>query len=115
MAKEFDDLKERLKTCTAEDIPELVRVIHDLREVLIEYVGAILKDRSMVGTQKKMKKWITTWHTLVSELEDDKEVIKEMETEKGGEKNVIERDKEALKIMGEIFHGNGLRIDNYHS
>lgn len=85
MSKEFDDLRERLKSCTEEDIPELIKLMHDLREVLIEHVGIILKDRSMVGTQKKMKKWITTYHTLVSEQEENEEVIREMESKRGVE------------------------------
>ncbi len=60
MAKEFDDLRERLKTCTIEDIPELLKLSDELHDLLIEYVAFLRKH----GMKTKLKR---TWTDLISE------------------------------------------------
>ncbi len=60
MAKEFDDLRERLKTCRIEDIPELLKLSDELHDLLIEYVAFLRKH----GMKTKLKR---TWTDLISE------------------------------------------------
>jgi hypothetical protein len=60
MAKEIDDFRERLKSCTEEDIPELVKLRDELHDVLIEQVAFLRKH----GMKTKLRK---TWVYLISE------------------------------------------------
>lgn len=60
MPKEFNDLKERLKSCTEEDIPELLKLRDELDDLLIEYVAFLRKH----GMKTKLTK---AWADLISE------------------------------------------------
>ncbi len=61
MPREFDDLRERLESCTKEDIPELMKLCDQLRELLIEHVAFLRK----YGMKTKLK-W--AWLNLISEI-----------------------------------------------
>lgn len=60
MAKEFDDLKKRLESCTGEDIPEIINLRDELHDLLIEHVAFLRKH----GMKTKLKR---TWTDLIAE------------------------------------------------
>jgi hypothetical protein len=56
----FDDLRKGLKSCTEEDISELLRLRDELHDLLIEHVAFLRKHRMKIKLTK-------TWTNLISE------------------------------------------------